>query len=174
MLANKNTSKIITTKQAMSLMVLAGEANSSTIMRHQARFAAAGIAVVEEDIAPPSETQRYDHPNVVELDGKWYRAIIEIPLSEIYAEAIERLTGDIQVLLDSKSKERRYDSIDSAMGYVTSIDPIKQAQAIALRDWRDACWDVGSAIELAVIAGTRPIPTKEEMLAEMPVFVWPE
>ena len=35
-------------------------------------------------------------------------------------------------------------------------------------------WAKGYEILDAVIAGERPIPTREELLAELPSFEWPE
>ena len=39
--------------------------------------------------------------------------------------------------------------------------------------WRDEVWAKGYAILADVEGGERAIPTVDELLAELPVFVWP-
>jgi hypothetical protein len=40
--------------------------------------------------------------------------------------------------------------------------------------WRDACWTAGYTVLAECEAGTRAIPTVDELIAEMPSMVWPE
>lgn len=83
----------------------------------------------------------------------------------------------IQGMLDAKAQERGYDSIASAVSYVTSGSPTWAAEAAALRDWRDAVWTYALAQLALVIAGEREAPTVEQFVAEVAgacQFVWPE
>jgi len=83
-------------------------------------------------------------------------------------------TDAIQARLDAKARERGYDSILSLCSYATSTNPKFAAEGQAGVAWRDACWAKGYEIMAEVQAGTREIPTVDELLAELPVFHWPD
>lgn len=89
-------------------------------------------------------------------------------------EIQKTLTDAIQNHLDTKPKERLYDGILSLCTYATSSNPKFAAEGQAGVAWRDACWAKGYEIMAEVQAGTREIPTKDELLAELPAFTWPE
>lgn len=90
------------------------------------------------------------------------------------AEILATMKSAIQGYLDTKPKEREYDGILSLCTYATSTNPKFAAEGQAGVEWRDAVWAKSYEIMAAVKAGERPIPTKEELLAEMPVFKWPD
>lgn len=102
------------------------------------------------------------------------------PAPESYtpsAPAAADYSTAIQAMLDAKARERGYDSIASAVSYVTSTVPAWAAEALVLRDWRDAVWSHALAEMAAVQAGTRTAPTVEAMLVEIDLacpFGWPE
>jgi hypothetical protein len=77
------------------------------------------------------------------------------------------------VYLDNEAKAHYYDGILSLCSYATSINPKFGPEGQAGVVWRDACWSVGYAVLAECEAGTRTIPTVDELLAEMPVMVWP-
>ena len=88
----------------------------------------------------------------------------------------EQMRLAIQAMLDAKARERGYDSIASAVSYVTSTVPTWAAEALALRDWRDAVWSYALAELAAVQAGTREAPSIEAFLDEIEIacpFGWP-
>lgn len=87
---------------------------------------------------------------------------------------LETMRKAIQAHLDTKPKERLYDGILSLCTYATSTNPKFAAEGQAGVAWRDACWAKGYEIMAEVQAGTRDIPTVEELLAELPVFRWPD
>lgn len=89
----------------------------------------------------------------------------------------EQMRLEIQAVLDAKARERGYDSLASAVSYVTSTVPAWAAEALVLRDWRDAVWVHALAEMAAVQAGTRSAPSVEAFLAEIGAacpFAWPE
>ncbi|MDD3814442.1 MAG: hypothetical protein PHZ02_07325 [Desulfocapsaceae bacterium] len=70
--------------------------------------------------------------------------------------------ADIQ---NAKAIELGFASMQEANGWA-----VKSPQAKALQDWGWSCRLKGLEIEDAVAGGRRPMVTREEMLAEMPVF----
>ena len=97
--------------------------------------------------------------------------VAPVPTQE---EILKTLTDAIQNHLDTKPKERLYDGILSLCTYATSMNPKFAAEGQAGVVWRDACWAKGYEIMAEVQAGTRETPTVEELLAELPVFRWPD
>ncbi len=49
-----------------------------------------------------------------------------------------------------------------------------QAEGIAFGTWMDSCYEAGYALMADVLAGVKPMPTVEAMLASMPAMAWPE
>ena len=92
---------------------------------------------------------------------------------EFLASTKSRLTSAIQSMLDDKAKERGYDSILSLCTYATSTAAKFAAEGQAGVSWRDEVWAKGYAILADVESGSRAIPTVDELLAELPNFVWP-
>lgn len=85
----------------------------------------------------------------------------------------QRLTQAVQRHLDEKAQERNYDNILSLCTYATSQNPKFQVEGQAGVEWRDAVWAKGYQMLDEVLAGTRPIPTADEVIAELPDFAWP-
>lgn len=92
---------------------------------------------------------------------------------QIEAAIIADLSGYVQRHLDDTAKKRNYDGILSLCTYATSANPAFAAEGQAGVIWRDACWAKFYDVIAAVKADTRPTPTPEELVAELPVFVWP-
>lgn len=64
-----------------------------------------------------------------------------------------------------------YDSVLSCISYVTSSNPTRAAQAVAMRDWRDACYDAATRLQeqyAAAATSGGELPTVEEFLAMLP------
>jgi len=92
---------------------------------------------------------------------------------EFLASTKSRLISAIQSMLDDKAKERGYDSILSLCTYATSTAAKFSKEGQAAVEWRDEVWAKGYAILADVEGGERAIPTVDELLSELPVFVWP-
>ncbi|MCP3177316.1 hypothetical protein MJO47_09415 [Desulfuromonas sp. KJ2020] len=86
---------------------------------------------------------------------------------------LQQLTEAVQRHLDTTAKERNYDNMMSLCTYATSLNTKFQSEGQAGVEWRDNVWATCYQVMADVLAGTRPVPTEEELLAELPVFVWP-
>ena len=74
--------------------------------------------------------------------------------------------------MDKTVQTRGYDSIHTACTYTNSTDETFKTEGTACVAWRDAVWRKCYDILAEVKAGTREIPTEEELLAELPVLDW--
>ena len=88
-------------------------------------------------------------------------------------EIIAEFTAKIQARLDAFARTRGYDGILSAATYATSTVPKFKAEGQYAVEARDATWAKCYEILAAVEAGSRPMPTLDELLAELPVLTWP-
>lgn len=88
---------------------------------------------------------------------------------------IESLKAVIQGHLDTQAQNPAYDydNMLSLSTYATSLTPRLAAEGLAGIVFRDACWNYGYTALAEVLAGTRSVPTADELLAELPVIVWP-
>ena len=91
-------------------------------------------------------------------------------------EIISKYTKQIQEALDTFAQTRHYDNIMSACSYAESTDPIFKAEALYCIQLRDITWRQAYIAMDAVLAGTRPLMTIEELIAELPIgsAEWPE
>lgn len=78
----------------------------------------------------------------------------------------------VQNNLDSFARTRGYDNIISACTYITSLVPQFAAEAQRCVQLRDSTWSACYSILEAVQAGTRTLPTVNEILAELPALTW--
>lgn len=77
----------------------------------------------------------------------------------------------IQDYMDSKAQELNYDSVFTAITYENDSNKKFAQEAKAFKAWRSQIWTTCYAVLDEVLAGTRTIPTKEELLALMPKLV---
>ncbi len=96
-----------------------------------------------------------------------YVAPVETP-----EQIIEVFKAAIQNTLDDAARAKNYDDIVSACSYA-GYPNVFQAEAIAFGQWRATVWAYGYGELDKVIAGTRPVPTIAEILAELPSLVLP-
>lgn len=82
-------------------------------------------------------------------------------------------TNAIQAHLDAEAQTRRYDGIMSLCTYATSPSPKFRAEGEAGVTWRDSVWSYATNVWAEVALGTRPEPTIDELIAELPTMVWP-
>jgi hypothetical protein len=100
-------------------------------------------------------------------------SIVTVDPIKAFAAAQVRLSAAVQPHLDATARARSYDSALSCVSYIDSTVTTYQAEAAAMRDWRDAVWLRCYELLAEVQAGTRPIPTESELIALLPAIVWP-
>ncbi len=84
------------------------------------------------------------------------------------------LTAAVQAHLDAAARGRGYDDIRSACTYADEPAVARfQADGKAFRAWRSRVWDRCYAILAECQAGTRPAPTAEALIAELPTVTLP-
>lgn len=92
-------------------------------------------------------------------------------------KAREKIIADfaqsVQQHLDDFARTLGYDGIMSACTYATSTVPKFKAEGQYAVEARDATWAKCYEVLAAVEAGSRPMPTLEELLTELPVLTWP-
>ena len=87
---------------------------------------------------------------------------------EINAQTQARLTSAVQNVLDTEAQKLGYDNCLSVCSYVDTGVQKFDDESRAFRQWRSEVWAKGYEILDEVIAGTREIPTEEELLSELP------
>ena len=109
----------------------------------------------------------------IEDKGEYYE-VVEIPVHIPTEEEIQtQLEQGIEAWMNTVVAERHYNSIDTCIARYTDSPNSKYAQeAKAVKDWNTAVWDKYWGILAEVKADTRPIPTLEEVIAELPKLVW--
>ena len=105
------------------------------------------------------------NPSMVE------REVAPVDPEPAEAEIQADLTKFIQSHLDRKAKELLYDSCLSVCSYVDTGIQKFDDEGRAFRAWRSKVWAKGYEILDAVKSGSRPIPTKEMLIAELPELV---
>jgi len=103
-------------------------------------------------------------------DGTPY---LDDPPPPTMEETQARYTAAIQSRLDGFAQTRGYDNIHTAATYAVSADAQFRLEGEMCLALRDATWRACYAIMDAVLAETRPLPTLEELFAELPALAWP-
>lgn len=88
-------------------------------------------------------------------------------------QIIAQYIAAVQKRLDDFAQTRNYDGILSAATYATSTVPKFKAEGQYCVEARDATWAKCYEVLAAVESGSRPMPTMDELLAELPVLTWP-
>ncbi len=104
--------------------------------------------------------------SVIEISDHDERVAIQAVFEEQFAKDVKVA---IQKLLDEEAQKSEYDNIHSAALRAAYPGPFHE-EGVRYATWMDACWDKRNEILRNVSAKKRPIPTVEEVLAEMPVF----
>jgi hypothetical protein len=82
------------------------------------------------------------------------------------------LVNAVQNHLDQKAQSLGYDDIKTAVTYADEPAVAKfQQEGKALRAWRSRCWGYCYSALDSVMAGSRSIPTVDELILELPIFL---
>lgn len=111
-----------------------------------------------------------------------WEVVKPIPPEPTFEEQIAAAYADfdarVEARLNAFAATRRYSSINSACSYSTSTDPQFQLEGEYCVQARDLtyrkCYDLLAEYMPAVLAGERPIPSWEEIEAQLPPLVWPD
>jgi len=95
-------------------------------------------------------------------------------LETLMARRQDEVTAAVQRRLDTFAQTRGYDNIFTATTYASSTDPYFRAEGECAVQARDMTWRMAYQILGAVLAGARPEPTLEELMAELPELHWPD
>ncbi len=104
--------------------------------------------------------------------GTWTNVTGNWPPPPTQAEQLSALEGAVQQYLDQKAQVRGYDSAASCISYLNSSNATWKADATAMNTWRDAVWGLCFANEASVKAGTTPMPTAAQLIADLPAAPW--
>lgn len=103
------------------------------------------------------------------------RVILDDPAPATTSDLLSRLTAAIQTHLDTTAKAAGYDNIYTAVSYADEpAVPKFQTEGSAFRAWRSLVWAAANTIRAEVEAGTRPVPTIAQLIAELPLLSLPE
>lgn len=80
----------------------------------------------------------------------------------------------IQYRIDATASEKQYENGVACASYAVSTIPDWATQAQAFVAWRDAVWAYAFGEMGKIEGGTRPQPTVDELISELPVMEWPE
>lgn len=121
-----------------------------------------GITEIPDPIRGNDETEYTQ-----EIDVEPWVIITPKSTDQIQAIAETRLKSDVQSYLDEGARALGYDNILSACSYASTPNSF-QAEGTSFLNWRSACWEHCNQVVIDVKAGNRAIPTREELIAELP------
>ena len=111
------------------------------------------------------------------VNGQWHQVWtrVERPVNDrevAVAQAIDALKESVRQRLDDFAATRGYDSMLSACSYATSSVPAFADEGRQCVTLRDATWSAWVKMLDDVAAGSRTLPTLDELLAELPTLAW--
>lgn len=138
---------------------------------HGADMPADVVAIAADDHSALMAAQAAGCTIASDPDG--YPIAVPRPAPTV-AELTARGAAVVQGHLDATARQRRYDSIQTAVSYRDDPNPVFAAEGEALFAWRSAVWTAALAILADVEAGEMPIPSDAALIAALPEMVWPE
>jgi hypothetical protein len=125
---------------------------------------------VFEECKKAVEWCNFSQKGYIQDMGAYYEVIGHPePTEEEKAAALQtQYTALIQSMLDREAQKLGYDNCNSVCTYVDTGVAKFDAEGVAFRKWRSAVWAKGYELLAEVQAGTRPIPTEEELVELLP------
>lgn len=110
----------------------------------------------------------------ITINGKGRAVLADPDPAAVLAATLVSLTHAVQSHLDAAARAAGYDTIYTAVSYADEpAVPRFQAEGQAFRAWRSLVWAAANAIHTAVESGARPVPTAEQLIAELPLLSLP-
>ena len=128
------------------------------------------VEITKEDHSALLEGQ--SQGKVIAADENGYPILIDPP-PPTAEQIVEQYDSAVQQRLDDFAKTRNYTNIMSAATYATSTVEKFRVEGQYAVEARDATWAKYYEVLAAVESGSRPMPTLDELLAELPVLTWP-
>jgi len=129
------------------------------------------------EVVRPAEVVPAEYRTVVEEVTVRRFQIVAIP-EPSEEERIAALKADYESAVEGWLAEfaatRGY-KVSNMGAYANSTNPTFRAEALYYIELQDRTWETCYAILNAVLAGERPVPTREQLFAELPVStaLWP-
>ena len=122
----------------------------------------------------PNTSFAANGPNKEWLTENGYTEVVVAPQLHVVTEeeVVQNLTNAVQNHLDNIARSRMYDGILSLASYAGDEDSILNAEGTIGKAYRSACWRKALTIMEEVKAGTRVIPSEQELIAELPTITW--
>jgi hypothetical protein len=117
-----------------------------------------------EDDMLPGDVEASQRPDAMHA---WSRA------TWVYVATEADYIAAVQLMLDTKAQERKYDDLQSACTYASNTNAQFKAESLACLAWRDAVWAQCYADLAAVQEGTMRQPTVPVFVADLPKLTWP-
>ena len=138
---------------------------------HGDNIPADAIEITKEEHAALMEGQ--SQGKLIQADANG-RPVLVNPPPPTPEQIIAQYTAGVQQHLDTFAHTRNYEGILSAATYATSTVSKFKVEGQYAVEARDATWAKCYEVLASVEAGSRPMPTLDEMLAELPELVWPQ
>jgi hypothetical protein len=138
-----------------------------------------GIVEVKSTIKPVIDyTQDLVEQSPIKVDSIWQESWIVVQTPQIEVDRRINslkiiLQNSVQKQLDDFARTRGYDNILSCCTYTTSTVQKFQQEAQYCVQMRDVYWNACYTILTEFEMGQRPLPTIEQLLAELPALEWP-
>lgn len=112
-----------------------------------------------------------DHIEVTERPSELYdwNGLEWVLNSDRYTAKLE---AAVDAHIDSVARADKWDSRITCVMRAGYPNPW-QARAVAFGEWMDSCYAYCYQVQTDAAAGLRTIPTEAELIAELPVMVWP-
>ena len=137
---------------------------------HGDNIPADAVEITADEHAALLEGQSQGKIIAADKNGK---PILKDPPPPTTEQIIAQYTAGVQQHLDTFARTRNYDGILSAATYATSQVPKFKVEGQYAVEARDATWAKCYEVLAAVESRSRPMPTLDELLAELPVLTWP-
>ncbi len=137
-----------------------------------------GVFQVTEVPAPTADyTQVVAEAEPLKVGGNWTQVwIVRDATDAEESAALDEIQASyesaIQSHLDSTAQSRGYDNMISACSYASGTHPKFSVEGRDCLAWRSSVWETAFQIMTDVRAGTRPLPTIEQVMTELPPMAW--